>query len=89
MGGCKFHLRVYLLCVGALDVYVFKDILTLFALQKYDGAALSDHGAHITNTCRQVSNFAAAFFPLPSVPPLRSSRQRPPRMHALLFDVVL
>ena len=24
VGGRKFHLRAYLLCVGALDVYVFK-----------------------------------------------------------------
>lgn len=52
IGGRKFHLRVYALAVGALKVYVFRDVLTLFSLQKYsdDPAQLA---AHLTNTCRQ------------------------------------
>jgi len=52
--GHKFHLRVYVLCVGALKVYVFDDILALLAAQKYD---LQDIGPdavfrHLTNTAR-------------------------------------
>lgn len=49
----KFHLRVYVLCVGRLQVYVCKDILALFSLQEYASATLSERNAHITNTCVQ------------------------------------
>jgi tubulin--tyrosine ligase len=36
LGGHKFHLRVYILCVGALKVFVFDQILVLIAAHKYD-----------------------------------------------------
>lgn len=49
----KFHLRVYVLCVGRLQVYVCKDILALFSLREYATAGLSERDAHITNTCVQ------------------------------------
>jgi tubulin--tyrosine ligase len=49
----KFHLRVYVLCVGRLHVYVCKDVLALFSLRVYDGADFSERDAHITNTCVQ------------------------------------
>ena len=49
----KFHLRVYVLCVGRLKVYVCKDVLALFSLKRYDTASLSERDAHITNTCVQ------------------------------------
>ena len=49
----KFHLRVYVLCVGRLQVYVCKDILALFSLREYTTAKLSERDAHITNTCVQ------------------------------------
>jgi tubulin---tyrosine ligase len=54
LNGHKFHLRVYVLCVGALKVYVYDDILALLAAQKYD---MSDTGPdsvyrHLTNTAR-------------------------------------
>ena len=52
VGGRKFHLRVYALAVGALRVYVFRDVLTLFSLAEYSDDP-SDVAAHLTNTCRQ------------------------------------
>jgi hypothetical protein len=47
----KFHVRVYALAVGALDVFVFREALLLFAPRPYAGAARGDAGAHITNSC--------------------------------------
>lgn len=35
VGGHKFHLRVYVLCVGALRVFVFDQILMLIAAHRY------------------------------------------------------
>jgi hypothetical protein len=35
INGHKFHLRVYVLCVGALKVYVFDRILALLAAHSY------------------------------------------------------
>jgi tubulin---tyrosine ligase len=58
-GNRKFHLRVYVLAVGALKVYVFKEILALFAAKSYQcPAQLQDGGkidlaSHLTNTCLQ------------------------------------
>ena len=47
----KFHVRVYVLCVGALEVYVYEDMLALFAPEAYDLGDLGNLGAHLTNTC--------------------------------------
>jgi tubulin--tyrosine ligase len=52
-GGRKFHLRVYALAVGALTVYVYDDVLTLFSMSAYDGDDPANVAAHITNTCCQ------------------------------------
>ena len=38
LGGHKFHLRVYVLCVGALKVYVYDRILALLAAHRYAAA---------------------------------------------------
>jgi hypothetical protein len=48
--GHKFHLRVYVLCIGALKVYVYENILVLFAAHKYNVDDLSDIYSHLTNT---------------------------------------
>ncbi|TIB77109.1 TTL-domain-containing protein [Wallemia mellicola] len=53
----KFHLRVYVLCVGSIKVYMPTSILALFASQSYkqpdeDQSLLS----HLTNSCLQGSN---------------------------------
>lgn len=53
----KFHLRVYTLCVGDLEVYVYKNILTLFAGSEYRKVQETDESidmeGHLTNTCLQ------------------------------------
>ena len=46
----KFHIRVYVLCVGNLTVYVHQEMLCLFATHKYN-TDYTDVSAHITNTC--------------------------------------
>ncbi|KAJ1822359.1 tubulin--tyrosine ligase [Coemansia sp. RSA 2675] len=54
-GNRKFHLRVYVLAAGNLDVYVYRHILALFAPRPYAESAgnLDDQRAHLTNTCLQ------------------------------------
>ncbi|KAK8098625.1 tubulin-tyrosine ligase PBY1 [Apiospora kogelbergensis] len=59
----KFHIRTYVLCVGSLDVYVYREMLALFAGKPYvapwevstgDSASGEiDLEAHLTNTCLQ------------------------------------
>ena len=50
-GGNKFHIRVYVLAIGALEVHVFKEALVLFAPRPYSNAPTSDVAAHLTNSC--------------------------------------
>ena len=52
LAGHKFHLRVYVLCVGALTVHVFDRILVLLAARGYDANDLDDIYRHLTNTAR-------------------------------------
>ncbi|KAJ1736538.1 tubulin--tyrosine ligase [Coemansia sp. Benny D160-2] len=54
-GDRKFHIRVYALAVGDLKVYVYRQMLALFAPEPYTQSAtnLDNQGAHITNTCVQ------------------------------------
>lgn len=52
----KFHLRVYVLVIGRMQVFVYGDYLALFASQKYHDASLQDKQAHLTNTCLQRTN---------------------------------
>jgi tubulin---tyrosine ligase len=60
-GNRKFHVRVYAVAVGALKVYVYKEMLALFAAKTYrslsnlqDGAEV-ELASHLTNTCSQDS----------------------------------
>ncbi|KAF2268009.1 tubulin-tyrosine ligase [Lojkania enalia] len=57
----KFHIRTYVLAVGALKVYVYRPMLALFAAKPYLPpweSANSDDAlrAHLTNTCLQDTN---------------------------------
>lgn len=56
VGGRKFHVRAYALCVASLNVYVASDALALFAAQPYTPLGVHteapDLDAHLTNTCR-------------------------------------
>ena len=59
----KFHLRVYVLCVGSIKVYMPKDMLALFASKSYkepneDQNLLS----HLTNSCLQGENMDRTTF---------------------------
>lgn len=51
----KFHVRVYCLAVGALKVYVYKEMLALFAAKAYQPPSHLevDLACHLTNTCFQ------------------------------------
>ncbi|KAL7622523.1 hypothetical protein AAE478_008030 [Parahypoxylon ruwenzoriense] len=60
----KFHIRTYVLCVGSLDVYVYREMLALFAGKPYVAPGAGAPGgadgdidleAHLTNTCLQRS----------------------------------
>lgn len=56
--GRKFHIRTYVLAVGALKVYVYRPMLALFAAPTYIGpsamAAPNEQlSSHLTNTCLQ------------------------------------
>lgn len=54
----KFHIRTYVVVSGAIKVYVYKEMLALFALSPYaapkedDDASIALQG-HLTNTCLQ------------------------------------
>ena len=79
----KFHIRVYVLAVGALKVYVYKDMLALFAGVPYVSPTAPssseeelDLSAHLTNTCLQTylspnaaENSVHRFWDLPSLSP--------------------
>jgi tubulin--tyrosine ligase len=58
-GDRKFHIRTYVLCVGAIKVYVYRDMLALFALHKYQPPVSDPNdgqvrlNGHLTNTCLQ------------------------------------
>ncbi|QWU89196.1 hypothetical protein CA3LBN_003519 [Candidozyma haemuli] len=50
----KFHLRVYAVAVGDISVFVYEEMLTLFAESTYMGVSdLEDLTSHLTNTCLQ------------------------------------
>lgn len=52
--GHKFHIRVYVLAVGALSVFVYPQSLILIAAQPYSHQNVDSEAnktAHITNTC--------------------------------------
>ena len=72
--GRKFHIRTYVLAVGALKLYVYKSMLALFAAEPYTPpSATSDPNAdlskHLTNTCLQTAEREGSvelFWSLPS-----------------------
>ncbi|SMY22009.1 unnamed protein product [Zymoseptoria tritici ST99CH_1A5] len=72
--GRKFHIRTYVLAVGALKIYVYKPMLALFAEQPYAGPSESESpnenlSSHLTNTCLQDGQREGsvhAFWSLPS-----------------------
>jgi tubulin--tyrosine ligase len=74
--GRKFHIRTYVLAVGALKVFVYKPMLALFAGKFYSPPSSEetspDLSAHLTNTCLQTGEREGsvhAFWSLPSTLP--------------------
>ncbi|KAI8646975.1 tubulin-tyrosine ligase family-domain-containing protein [Parasitella parasitica] len=49
----KFHVRAYVLAKSNIQVYLYKDMLALFAMKDYDTTNLDDNLIHLTNTCLQ------------------------------------
>ncbi|PVV03788.1 hypothetical protein BB560_001723 [Smittium megazygosporum] len=54
----KFHIRVYCLAVGGISVYVFREMLALFASKPYDSSYKNtkDSFSYITNTYVQTKH---------------------------------
>lgn len=58
-GNRKFHIRAYVLATGALKVYMYREMLALFAAKTYQSPGLTtdseilDLAQHLTNTCFQ------------------------------------
>ncbi|KAI9358675.1 tubulin-tyrosine ligase family-domain-containing protein [Pilaira anomala] len=49
----KFHIRAYVLSKSNVQVYLYRDMLALFAMKEYDTSHLDDNLIHLTNTCIQ------------------------------------
>ncbi|KAG2212356.1 hypothetical protein INT47_001717 [Mucor saturninus] len=49
----KFHIRAYVMAKSNIQVYVYRDMLALFAMKEYDTSNLDDNLIHLTNTCIQ------------------------------------
>lgn len=65
----KFHIRSYVLCIGALRVYVYEEMLALFAAQPYVAPSSSlDLQIHLTNTCLQANESHDSVHLLSSLP---------------------
>ena len=60
MGHRKFHVRAYVLAVGNIQVYLYEEMLALFAMNSYlnaDGELdMDDPLAQLTNTCLQADH---------------------------------
>ena len=52
--GRKFHIRAYVVAFGAIKVWLWSEMLALFAGETYaPPSSRSEMGAHLTNTCLQ------------------------------------
>ncbi|POG60280.1 tubulin-tyrosine ligase [Rhizophagus irregularis DAOM 181602=DAOM 197198] len=51
----KFHIRSYILAISNLRVYLYKEMLALFALNSYSPTDINNSLSHLTNTCLQVN----------------------------------
>ncbi|KAI8336081.1 tubulin-tyrosine ligase family-domain-containing protein [Chlamydoabsidia padenii] len=52
----KFHVRAYVLAVNNIQVYLYRDMLALFAMKDYTLDHLDDTLIHLTNTCIQTDH---------------------------------
>ena len=73
-GHRKFHIRSYVLCIGALHVYVYKEMLGLFAQRPYKpprSEAVMDMCSHLTNTGLQTGDVSDSVHRFRSLPERR------------------
>lgn len=76
----KFHLRSYVLAIGALRVYIYDEFLALFATQPYHPPSFPfNPNVHLTNTCLEppTSTATTANAPNPSTIALFSTLPSP------------
>ena len=79
VGNRKFHVRSYVLSLGALQVYLFREMLALFAEVPYEPPSritMDDMAGHLTNTGLQNGNTSESvhhFWSLPSQAPMADS----------------
>ncbi|KAF2210601.1 hypothetical protein CERZMDRAFT_44999 [Cercospora zeae-maydis SCOH1-5] len=72
-GSRKFHVRTYVLAVGALRIYVYKPMLALFAGETYSPPSILARpndglSSHLTNTCLQDGTREGSVHPFWSLP---------------------
>lgn len=91
----KFHIRTYVLATGALQVFIYKPMLALFAARPYSPPWSSDFAstetredamrAHLTNTCLQATGdregSVGLFWSLPSSIPTQPDTPTPRAPH--------
>ena len=99
-GKRKFHIRSYVLAVGALRVWVYQDMLALFSSRTYTAPSSEtmsqiDLEGHLTNTCLQsgtsIKGRVHRFWDLPSVHSLPSMLQKtnlPADWKSSVFDQI-
>ncbi|KAF3200481.1 hypothetical protein TWF106_011678 [Orbilia oligospora] len=81
IGPRKFHIRTYVLAYSALKIYVYKNMLALFAAKEYTPPSSSDFNnnddptseppdlsAHLTNTCLQSGIHDGSVIPFWNLP---------------------
>ncbi|KAF3162492.1 hypothetical protein TWF225_007794 [Orbilia oligospora] len=81
IGPRKFHIRTYVLAYSALKIYVYKNMLALFAAKEYtppssstlnnngdDTSGPPDLSAHLTNTCLQSGVHDGSVIPFWNLP---------------------
>ncbi|KAG8525930.1 uncharacterized protein KY384_000692 [Bacidia gigantensis] len=92
LGRRKFHIRSYVLASGALKVYVYREMLALFASLPYkepgeDGDM--DERVHLTNTCLQAGTLAeGSVHRYWDLPPSNSTLTIPQDWHTQAFKQI-
>lgn len=63
--GRKFHLRVYIFCIGSISVYIHRNVLVLSSAEVYSKPSYEQEelAKHLTNTCYQVQSNSADVSP--------------------------
>ena len=85
----KFHLRSYVLAIGSLRVYVYQEMLALFAPQPYVPPSASlDPEIHLTNTCLQTPNLTENTDAPSNSVYLLSSLPIPPDQRSSILDQI-